>query len=241
MGIELTRLFVPLGLTEFAQVVATEGQALPSRVDGDPLAVALEYPHAVTLARRRAIAPGGDGACFLVKVEVVSAYMQRLEPPLAGRGPEVELRIPAAALTAFSRRIVRPVHPLHAFYGPAYAGRALPGHSMFGDDIRLFLTILEHAPRTRAPAPPRPPVPIGPFAELEREWQQLLGVREVIGATAENLGEQLLREARVWLLSNLGFWRVTGRVPPVALARLQARLRRRFPHPEPTLRGTLVD
>jgi len=241
MGIELTRLFVPLGLTEFAHVVASDGQALPSRVDGNQLVAVLDYPYAVTVARRRATTAGGDGACFLVKVEVVSAYLQRLEPPLAGRGREVELRIPATALATFSRRIARPIRPLHAFYGPAYAGRALPGHSMFGDDIRLFLSILEHAPTMRAPAPPRPRAPVEPFAELEREWQRLLGVREVIGATAENLGERLLQEARAWLLSNLGFWRATGKVPSDALRRLLRRLERRFPHPAPTLRGTLVD
>jgi len=240
MGIELTRIFVPLRLAEFGHVVATNGQALPSQADSD-LAAALHYPHAVTLCRGRAIAPRGDGACLLVKVEVVSAYLQRLEPALVGRGPEVELRIPAAALATFSRRIARPISLLHAFYGPGYAGRALPGHSMFGDDIRLFLSILDHAPLMRGPAPPRPRVAIGPFTELEREWQRLLGVREAIGSTAETLGERLLGEARPWLLSNLGFWCATGKVRRSVLVNLQKTLGRRFPHPAPSLRGTLVD
>lgn len=238
MGIDLTTLFVPLGLAEFAQVVASNGASLPSQVDGGHLSATLNHPRAVALARRQAKAHG-DGASFLVKVEVVTAYLQRLEPPLVGRGSEVELRIPSEALPGFSRRIARSIRLLQAFYGPAYAGRALPGQAMFGNDIELFLSVLGHAAMTKPAWPPSPALAIGPFYALERDWDSLLG--KVIAPTRATLADQLLRHARCWLLSNLGFWQATGRLPDHALRDLRESLRVRFPNPRPTLRGMLVD
>ncbi|HUM12495.1 MAG TPA: hypothetical protein VLT82_16225 [Myxococcaceae bacterium] len=274
MGIELTRLFVPLGLAELAQVVASNGLALPERIGDDHLTVCLAYPQAMALGRHLATAPGPDGVSFLLKVEVVRTYLQRLEPRVVGSGNAVELWLPASELAAFNRRIARPIRLLHALYGPGYAARALPGHTLFGDDIRLFLAILEQAPALAPAAVPRPrttlearrkrvremerlwaPEPLR--TELKRalaarrqeelqealrdEWERAAGLRGGLDSRPEGWDERLLRAARPWLLGNLPFWRVTGAVPRGRLLALAERLHRRFPHPAPTLRGTLLD
>ncbi|HVP63139.1 MAG TPA: hypothetical protein VMT11_21455 [Myxococcaceae bacterium] len=262
MGIELTKLFVPLGPAEIAQVVASNGLALPEHIQGDHLAVSLAYAPAMALARRQATAPHPDGAAFLLKVEVVRAYLQRLEPRVVGRGGAVELWLPASELAAFNRRIARPIRLLQALYGPGYAGRALPGHTLFGDDIQLFLAILE---RTTAASPPprrrgtvevlaeryrdlRQPLPARLRRELgvehlerrREEWERAAGLHGGI-ARPEGGDQRLLGAARLWLLCNLAFWRVTGAVGRGTLIALAERLQRWFPHPAPTLRGTLID
>ncbi len=266
MGIELTRLFVPLGPAELAQVVASNGLALPERIQDDHLAVCLAYPQATALGRHLATARGPDGAAFLLRVEVVRTYLQRLEPRVVGSGSAVELWLPASELAAFNRRIARPLRLLHALYGPGYAARALPGHTLFGDDIGLFLAILEQAPA----AAPRPRTAVEALRErtremerrgapeplrtalrselatrrqevLRAEWERAAGLRGGLAPRPEGWEERLLRAARLWLLCNLPFWRVTGAVGRGRLLALAERLHRRFPHPAPTLRGTLLD
>src|SRR5215813_11180264 len=276
MGIELTRLFVPLVPGDLESVVASNGLELPSRLGRDHLVVSLGYVHAMALARGQAAVRETGSASLLVKVEVVSDYLRRLEPRVVGRGSSVELWIPAAQIPALNRRIARPMRLLHALYGPAYGGRAMPGHSMFGDDIQLFLMLLEQAPALR-------PVPLVPlteryeerirglrrrqvadlrrmlaadrraFSSLRRELEALgvaaardallrsAGFEAGLAPRTEGWDDRLLRAGRFWLLSNLAFWRVTGKVGRRRLAALGERLERTFPHPAPTLRGTLLD
>ena len=280
MGIELSNLFAPLGPAALEHVVVSNGLELAPMLDQEHLVVAPSYRHARTLARARVLEPGGDGACFLVKVEVVTGYLQRLEPRVVGRGDEVELWIPRSAFPGFNRRIARPMRMLHAVYGPGYAGRALPGHSMFGDDIHLFLAILEKAPSLEVPRSGsaerwaerlrRLRHVRARIAELEHlvqrspgdlehliRWSRLFrgrnddelwkslaratGLRTDPAARPEGAAERLLRAARLWLLCNLAFWRVTGSVSRARLLELAERLHDLFPHPGPTLRGTLVD
>lgn len=275
MGIELTRLFVPLVPAELEEVVASNGLELPTSLAREHLRVSLGYEQAMALGRASVAAADTGAASFVLRVEIVSGYLQRLEPRVVGRGSSVELWIPVSQIPGLNRRIARPIRLLHALYGPRYAGRALPGHSMFGDDIQLFLMILEQAPALR-------PAPLvssaerweerlrrlrrgrvgelrqmlaegGPWLcslrrelqsigveELGEQWQRAAGVHP-FAPRPESWDERLLRAARFWLVCNLAFWRATGRVGRAKLVGLAERLQRSFPHPAPTLRGTLVD
>jgi len=77
--------------------------------------------------------------------------------------------------------------------------------------------------------------------ELREEWQRAVGFRPSVAPRSEGWDERLLRVARFWLLSNLAYWRATGRVGRAKLVDLAERLQRTCPHPAPTLRATLLD
>ena len=194
MGIELTRLFVPLGPAELEHVVASNGLELPTSLAREHLVVSLGYAHAMALGCASATAADAGAASFVLRVEVVTGYLQRLEPRVLGRGSSVELWIPGAQIPGLNRRIARPIRVLHALDGPRYAGRALPGHSMFGDDIQLFLMILEQAPALR-------PIPL--VRDAERWKERLRRLRRV------RVGELrwMLAQERTWPLPGFGMLR----------------------------------
>lgn len=257
MGIELTRLLVPLGPGELAPVVESNGEALPSSLGRPWLVAATDPSHAGTLARRQAVDPSGPGASFVVELELVTTYLQRLEPRVVGRRPALELWFPAAALPGLSGRIARPIQLAHAFYGPSYREEVPPGESPYADDVRLFLALLRRLPEVIEPAVLPMEGPTGLFVDEERRWHLIRrqrGETLLDGSETEDaphpvpepsLGEALRREllgdARLWLLSNLGFWRASGKLCARDAVDLVGPLRRHFPHPSPTLRATLVD
>ncbi len=140
---------------------------------------------------------------------------------------------------------------------PRTGKRSPPGESPYADDVRLLLALLRRLPEVIEPAVMPMEGPAGLFVEEERRWHE---IRRRTGETppdgcepdeephpvpepslGEALRRELLGDARLWLLSNLGFWRASGKLCARDAADLVGPLRRHFPHPAPSLRATLVD
>jgi hypothetical protein len=231
MALELTTLFVPIGLAGLRPVVASDGQVLPTAEDGVFVAMTLEAGHAQALAHEGALDASRGLASFVLRFELLTAFLQKLEPRVVGRGREVELRVPSAALPAFSRWIVSPIQIECAFFGPRYKGPVFPHRSRDGDDLALFLAALESSPVLEDSLGwMGAPLPISGF---RREPRKAIPARD-------ELRRELLRESRFWLLANLGFWRAARRLSARRYHDLVEMLRAEFPHPDPRYGAALA-
>lgn len=109
-----TTLWRPTGPVELDLVRELHWRAWPPRLPGQPIFYpVLNEDYAITIARDWNVKH--DGAGFVTRFEVDSAYLRRYPVRQAGGRTILELRVPAEELDEFNAHIVGAVTVVHEF------------------------------------------------------------------------------------------------------------------------------
>ncbi|MGW1278953.1 hypothetical protein ACWD4V_18680 [Streptomyces tsukubensis] len=111
---ETTTLWRPTGPAELALVEASEWRAWPPRLPEQPIFYpVLNEEYAVMIARDWNVKH--DGAGFVTRFEVDSAFLSRYPVQQAGGRTILELWVPAEELDEFNAHIVGRIDVVHEF------------------------------------------------------------------------------------------------------------------------------
>src|SRR5690606_27426345 len=116
-GTDTTTLWRPTGPVELELVRDSGWRAWPPRLRGQPIFYpVLNEDYAVRIARDWNVRH--DGAGFVTRFEVDTAFLSRYPVRQAGGRTILELWVPAEELDEFNAHIVGEIRLVHEFHGP---------------------------------------------------------------------------------------------------------------------------